>query len=169
MRPIIGCHLAVLIIIHGGFLGDCTQGRERVLEKSEDENELKYIQRKRNSGTHAAPEFSKYHVIHPKVYHTVQKHEIDLKQVTQKKTTQRDAKIHDLNDLTLTFQSEGQNFIVDLHLNHQLIPDGYFQKYHKEVSSISNNIFSMYLNIVLQRINLTSATILFKISSIINE
>ena len=95
----------------------------------------------------------------------MQKHEIDLKQSTQKKTTQRDAQIHDLNDLTLTFQSEGQNFIVDLHLNHQLIPDGYFQKYHKEVRSISNNIFSIYLEPRLRN----SATISFEIGSIINE
>ena len=136
MRPIIGCHLAVLIIIHGGFLVDCTQGRDLISENLENENGLKYIRRKRNSRTHAAPEFTKYHVIHPKVYHTVKKHEIDLKQANQKKKSQKDAQIQDLNDLTLKFQSEGQNFIIDLHLNHQLIPDGYFQKYHKEVRAI---------------------------------
>ena len=136
MRPIIGCHLAVLIIIHGGFLVDYTQGRDLISENLENENGLKYIRRKRNSRTHAAPEFTKYHVIHPKVYHTVKKHEIDLKQANQKKKSQKDAQIQDLNDLTLKFQSEGQNFVVDLHLNHQLIPDGYFQKYHKEVGAI---------------------------------
>ena len=59
-----------------------------------------------------------------------------MKQANQKKKSQKDAQIQDLNDLTLKFQSEGQNFVVDLHLNHQLIPDGYFQKYHKEVGAI---------------------------------
>ena len=126
MQPLIGLHLALLVFL--GWISSSNASSNNFGEKSDN---LKYIKRKRNADTNSATEFSKFSVIQPKVYHARNKREIKVDNINPKRDNDT---IENIDDLILTFSSGGQNYIVDLQLNHQLIPHGYFQKYHKEVS-----------------------------------
>ena len=126
MQPLIGLHLALLVFL--GWISSSNALSNNFGEKSDN---LKYIKRKRSADTNSATEFSKFSVIQPKVYHSRNKREIKVDNINPKRDNDT---IENIDDLILTFSSGGQNYIVDLQLNHQLIPQGYFQKYHKEVS-----------------------------------
>ena len=100
-----------------------------------ENDSLKYIRRKRNvlDKPEPAPEFSSHTVIQPKVFDTREKQEIDLQKLDVEKVQNGTSHSQHLDDLTIAFASKGQKYIVDLQLNHHLIPNGYFQKFHKEV------------------------------------
>ena len=77
-------------------------------------------------------QFSSHTVVEPRVFHGRSKREIA--------STRRDddvsSKRH-LDHLTVTFDGEDERqFILDLQLNRQLIPDNYFQKRHHQVKHI---------------------------------
>ena len=126
MQPLIGLHLALLVLL--GWITSSNASSNNFGEKSDN---LKYIKRKRNVVTNSATEFSKFSEIQPEVYHVRDKREIKVDNIHPKRDNDT---IENIDDLILTFSSGGQNYIVDLQLNRQLIPHGYFQKYHKEVS-----------------------------------
>ena len=126
MQPLIGLHLALLVLL--GWITSNNASSNNFGEKSDN---LKYIKRKRNVDTNSATEFSKFSQIQPEVYHVRDKREIKVDNINPKRDN---GTIENINDLILTFSSGGKNYIVDLQLNHQLIPHGYFQKYHKDVS-----------------------------------
>ena len=85
--------------------------------------------RKRRS-RHLEPsdQFSSHFVVEPRLFHGRSKREIA--------TTRHDdvsLKRH-LDHLTVTFDGEDERqFVLDLQLNRQLIPDNYFQKRHHQV------------------------------------
>ena len=128
MQPLIGLHLALFIFL--GWISTCNGSTNNFREKSDN---LKYIKRKRNTVANSATEFLKFNVIHPQIYHVREKRELKVENIHPKRSNDT-IPIENINDLILTFSSEGQTYIVDLQLNHQLIPHGYFQKYHKNVS-----------------------------------
>ena len=137
MRPSIGLHLA-LIIIHGGILVSSSVLASQLPTISQDEKNLKYIKRKRNSTTNSASEFVTYNVIQPKIYHVQEQREIDISNIHPKAKNRNSTVVQNINELTITFMSGNLEYIVDLQINHQLIPKGYFQKYHKKVSFFIN-------------------------------
>ena len=42
-----------------------------------------------------------------------------------------------MHHLTVAWDIEGEDYVLDLKLNRDLIPDNYFQKYHHEVNQLS--------------------------------
>ena len=137
MRPVFELQLAHIFTLLG-----CLALATGSAESSQpginfQEGSLKYIRRKRNvNDAEPSPEFSSYFLIQPKVYHAREKREIDVKNLSPKRDKKQNSTIANniINDLVITFTSRDQEYIVDLQLNHQLIPTNYFQKYHKEVS-----------------------------------
>ena len=132
MRPSIGLHLAVIFI--QGWISVASIALASQLPTSKDKESLKYIKRKRNSTTNSVSEFMTYNAITPKIYNVKEKREIDINNIHPKSKYRNNTVLENLNDITVTFMSGGQEYIADLQLNHQLIPEGYFQKYHKKVS-----------------------------------
>lgn len=133
MRPLFGLHVALIFIINGSFVSSVSDGPSHFAANAQNEESLKYIRRKRNSFTNSAPEFTSHFIIQPKVYHVREKREVDVQNVSPKRDKRNGTIVENINDLMVSFKSEGQEYVVDLQLNHQLIPRGYFQKYHKEV------------------------------------
>ena len=140
MQPLIGLHLALLIFL--GWVSTCNASTNNFREKSDN---LRYIKRKRNAVTNSATEFSKFNVIQPQVYHVREKRELKTDNIHPKRDNDS-IPIENINDLILTFSSGGQKYVVDLKLNHQLIPHGYFQKYHKKVSQKIYNKVEVLFN-----------------------
>ena len=144
MRLIFELQLAHTFILLGclalaGVSAESSQPRKNL----EEEGALKYIRRKRNlNDAEPSPEFSSYFIVEPKVYHAREKREIDVKNLSPKKDEKPNSTIanNSINDLVITFTSGNQEYMVDLQLNHQLIPTNYFQKYHKKVSLCLNRI-----------------------------
>ena len=87
--------------------------------------------RKRRRHLTPADEFTSHSVIHPRVFHARSKREI--------KTTLSDviaSRGRHLDHLTVTFEDEDEReFVLDLQLNRQLIPENYFQRTHKQVGT----------------------------------
>ena len=127
MQPFIGLHLAFSVFVV--LISITSASTNNLSEKSDN---LKYIKRKRNADTNSATEFSKFSIIEPIIYHVRDKRKKDVENI-HLKLHNDSAVTENINDLVLTFSSGGQKYIVDLQLNHQLIPYGYFQKYHKKV------------------------------------
>ena len=127
MQPLIGLHLALFAI--QGLISTSNASTNNLDEESDN---LKYIKRKRNAGTNSATELSKFSIIEPVIYHVREKRELDVENIHPKEYNDTRV-IENINDLILTFSSRGEKYIIDLQLNHQLIPYGYFQKYHKKV------------------------------------
>ena len=162
MRPSIGLHLA-LLIIHGWIIVASIVPDSQLPTISKDKEDLKYIKRKRNSTTNSASEFVTYNVIQPKIYHVQEKREIDISNIHPKTKNKNSTVVQNINDLTITFISGDQEYIVDLQLNHQLIPKGYFQKYHKKVSGLCiliKNVCQIFLFRLKRTLQFNTANIL---------
>ena len=128
MQPLFGLHLALIFILNVGVGSPGSASPAHVTMNIQDEKSMKYIRRKRNTNTNSVPEFSSYSVIQPKVYCVRKKREVDIQNLNRKSKS-----VENLNDLTVSFTSRRQDYVIDLRLNHQLIPHGYFQKYHRQV------------------------------------
>ena len=76
MQPLIGLHLALLIFL--GWISTCNGSTNNFREKSDN---LKYIERKRNTVTNSATEFLKFNVIHPQIYHVREKRELMVENI----------------------------------------------------------------------------------------
>ena len=133
MQPLFGLHLALIFILNVGVGSPGNALPENSAVNIQDEESLKYIRRKRSTDTNSAPEFSSHSIIQPKLYHVSDKHEVDIQNLNPKRENRKGKSVEDLNDLTVSFTSRGQDYVIDLRLNHQLIPHGYFQKYHEKV------------------------------------
>ena len=85
--------------------------------------------RKRRRHLSPAEEFSSHSVIYPRVFHARSKRQIATTRSDDVASLGRH-----LDHLTVTFEDEDEReFVLDLQLNRQLIPENYFQKTHKQV------------------------------------
>jgi hypothetical protein len=66
-------------------------------------------------------------VVHPVLYHGRHRREV-------KTTEDKSAEGFHIHDLTVAFDINGTDYVLDLQLNRNLIPSNYFQKYHHKVS-----------------------------------
>ncbi|KAI4460525.1 adam a disintegrin and metalloprotease domain [Holotrichia oblita] len=77
---------------------------------------------------HPTKDFKRHVLIQPKIYHSRNKREIT--------TTKNEDNSSHLDHVTLTYDLDGQNYIIDLNLNRDLLPEGYFHRYQKNGSHI---------------------------------
>ncbi|XP_044726818.1 disintegrin and metalloproteinase domain-containing protein 12-like [Chrysoperla carnea] len=73
------------------------------------------------------PEFAKYTLVKPKIYHGREKREIS--------TTKEDDGSH-VHDLKITLEINGKEHLLNLKLNRELIPKGYFHRYQHKGKSV---------------------------------
>ena len=72
-------------------------------------------------------EFRSHEKIEPQFYHARAKRQV---------RSTLESNLQHIQDLNVHFTSRGQNFTLDLQLNQNLIPKGYFQKYQKKVRTV---------------------------------
>ena len=70
--------------------------------------------------------FQSHRVINPRIFHGRHKREIDS-------THDRDGEGGHVHHLTVAWNIDDEDVVLDLKLNRDLIPDNYFEKYHKQV------------------------------------
>ncbi|XP_049859100.1 pneumococcal serine-rich repeat protein [Schistocerca gregaria] len=85
-----------------------------------------YDHRSRNG---LAPEFRRHRVVRPRMFHAREKREI---------SSSRHPEGGHIHDLTVGFVVDGKNFILDLRLNRELIPDTYFERYQHNGKHVIN-------------------------------
>ena len=71
--------------------------------------------------------FQSHKMISPRMFHGRHKREID----TTHSGNEEGSHIH---HLTVAWDVDGEDFVLDLKLNRDLIPDNYFEKYHHQVN-----------------------------------
>ncbi|KAF2884513.1 hypothetical protein ILUMI_21658 [Ignelater luminosus] len=76
-----------------------------------------------------APDFSRYTLIKPRLYHGREKREIS--------TTKSDDDTY-VHHLSINYDIDGKNHILDLQLNRDLIPTNYFKEYQKNGKHVVN-------------------------------
>uniref|UniRef100_A0A1B6KWF3 Peptidase M12B domain-containing protein n=1 Tax=Graphocephala atropunctata TaxID=36148 RepID=A0A1B6KWF3_9HEMI len=71
-----------------------------------------------------APDFSRHEVFRPRIYHGREKRQIASTRADQ------DGVLH-IHDITVALDMNGRDQLLDLRLNRELIPNGYFEKHQK--------------------------------------
>ena len=74
--------------------------------------------------------FQSHKVINPQMYHGRHKREIAS-------THSSEEEGRHIHHLTVAWDVDGQDFVLDLKLNRDLIPEHYFEKYHHQVEKLS--------------------------------
>ena len=69
-----------------------------------------------------------HRLISPRLYHARHKREIA-------DTRDTSAEGRHVHHLTVAWDLDGEDFVLDLNLNRELIPEKYFEKYHHQVST----------------------------------
>ena len=69
-----------------------------------------------------------HRLISPRLYHARHKREIA-------DTRDTSAEGRHVHHLTVAWDLDGEDFVLDLNLNRDLIPEKYFEKYHHQVST----------------------------------
>jgi len=85
----------------------------------------------KSAGHLPARDFHSHRVISPRLYHGRHKREIDS-------TFDKQEEGSHIQHLTVGWDVDGQDFVLDLKLNRELIPDSYFEKYHHQGRSVVN-------------------------------
>lgn len=84
-----------------------------------------------SAGHLPARDFHSHRVISPRLYHGRHKREID----STHDANEEGSHIH---HLTVGWDVDGEDYILDLKLNRELIPESYFEKYHHQGRSVVN-------------------------------
>ena len=74
--------------------------------------------------------FQSHKVINPQLYHGRHKREIAS-------THSSEEEGRHIHHLTVAWNIDGQDYVLDLKLNRDLIPEHYFEKYHHQVGKFS--------------------------------
>ncbi|XP_017779843.1 PREDICTED: disintegrin and metalloproteinase domain-containing protein 9 isoform X2 [Nicrophorus vespilloides] len=77
---------------------------------------------KEEAGAHPATEFTKHALVKPRIYHGREKRQIS--------STREEDGGH-THHITVDYDLDGRKFVLDLRLNRDLIPKGYFQRYQQ--------------------------------------
>ncbi|KAK5644416.1 hypothetical protein RI129_005716 [Pyrocoelia pectoralis] len=78
---------------------------------------------------HPAPDFSRHTLVKPRIYHGREKRQIST-------TKEEDGK--HIHQLTISYDVEGKEYILDLQLNRNLIPKGYFRRHQENGNKVIN-------------------------------
>lgn len=78
---------------------------------------------------HPAPDFSRHTLVKPRIYHGREKRQIST-------TKEEDGK--HLHHLTISYNAEGKEFVLELQLNRNLIPKGYFRRHQENGKKVIN-------------------------------
>lgn len=84
-----------------------------------------------STGHLPAEDFHSHRVISPRFFHGRHKREIDS-------THDKDEEGSHIHHLTVGWDVDGEDYILDLKLNRELIPESYFEKYHHQGRSVVN-------------------------------
>ncbi|XP_069695269.1 uncharacterized protein Meltrin [Periplaneta americana] len=76
-----------------------------------------------------APEFSRHTVIKPRTYHGREKREI---------TSTKEEGAGHIHDLTIGYDINGKDYVLDLRLNRELVPKSYFERYQHNGQHVVN-------------------------------
>ncbi|GJQ69047.1 hypothetical protein Trydic_g15703 [Trypoxylus dichotomus] len=77
---------------------------------------------------HPSKDFNRHTLIKPRIYHGREKRQIS--------TTREEGGGGHLHHLTVAYDVDGQNYVLDLNLNRDLLPKGYFHRYQKNGSDV---------------------------------
>jgi len=75
-------------------------------------------------------DFHTHRLISPRLYHGRHKREIDS-------TQDHEEEGHHVHHLTVGWVVDHEDFVLDLKLNRELIPESYFEKYHHQVNLLN--------------------------------
>ena len=83
--------------------------------------------------------FQSHKVINPQLYHGRHKREIAS-------THSSEEEGRHIHHLTVAWNIDGQDYVLDLKLNRDLIPEHYFEKYHHQVGKFSIKCKKFFCN-----------------------